>query len=132
MATRKTLFAELQPWLTTFGPRTGQQHFSTAETPSAGSGAARTWAILGRCLPVGVQPAPFDDRADSGDRHFVVTSGRTKHHPPGAAAGVPVVPPKPARDPASVRQWVIRVIAVIGIAGGVAMALIGTTPGIAG
>ena len=46
--------------------------------------------------------------------------------------GVPVVPPKPARDPAAVRQSVIRMIAVLGIVGGVAMALIGTTPGIAG
>lgn len=63
-----------------------------------------------------------------------MTSSRKKHHPPGAVATPP--PPAPTRrpksDPATVKQWVIRVVAVLGVGLGVAMALIGAEPGIAG
>jgi hypothetical protein len=57
-----------------------------------------------------------------------MTSSRKKHHP----AGAPAAPaPAPARS-TSTRTWVIRVLAVLGVAAGATMALIGATPGIAG
>ena len=49
-----------------------------------------------------------------------MTSSRKKHHPAGAPA--PAVPaPAPARS-TSTRTWVIRVLAVLGVSAGAAMA----------
>ena len=55
-----------------------------------------------------------------------MTSSRKKHHPAGAPA--PAAPtPAPARS-TSTRTWVIRVLAVLGVAAGATMALIGASP----
>jgi hypothetical protein len=71
-----------------------------------------------------------------------VTSSKKKHHPPGA---VPVAPaarltadkgrrPVPASDrqSTSTRQWVIRIVGALAMAGGLTITLIGATPGILG
>jgi hypothetical protein len=83
----------------------------------------------------------------------VMTSSRKKHHPPGGttktateANATNTAKPKPAGRPvqpagkvvdaapsgATRRQWVIRVVAVLGLVLGVGLVLIGVTPGIAG
>jgi hypothetical protein len=59
-----------------------------------------------------------------------VTLSRKKHHPAGGPAPAASTP-TPARS-TSTRTWVIRVLAVLGVAAGATMALIGATPDIAG
>ena len=54
-----------------------------------------------------------------------MTSSRKKHHPTGTPAAAP--PPAPARS-TSVRTWVIRVLAVLGVSIGLAMAYFGAGP----
>ena len=55
-----------------------------------------------------------------------MTSSRKKHHPAGAPA--PAAPtPAPARS-TSTRTWVIRVLAVLGVSAGLAMAYFGASP----
>ncbi len=54
-----------------------------------------------------------------------MTSSRKKHHPTGTPAAAP--PPAPARS-TSVRTWVIRVLAVLGVSVGLAMAYFGASP----
>ena len=78
-----------------------------------------------------------------------MTSSKKKHHPPGAA-GAPAAPragtssarsvkaqqpaasPVKAADPADRRKWIIRSIAVLAIAIGLSITMIGVTPDIAG
>ena len=57
-----------------------------------------------------------------------MTSSRKKHHPVGAAAPAA---PTPARS-TSTRTWVIRVLAVLGVSVGLAMAYIGAAPDVVG
>ena len=54
-----------------------------------------------------------------------MTSSRKKHHPAGPPAAAP--PPAPALS-TSVRTWVIRVLAVLGVSVGLAMAYFGASP----
>ena len=59
-----------------------------------------------------------------------MTSSRKKHHPVDAAA--PAAPtPAPARS-TSTRTWVIRVLAVLGVSVGLAMAYFGAAPDVVG
>jgi hypothetical protein len=55
-----------------------------------------------------------------------MTSSRKKHHPAGTPAPAASTP-APARS-TSTRTWVIRVLAVLGVAAGATMALIGASP----
>jgi hypothetical protein len=55
-----------------------------------------------------------------------MTSSRKKHHPAGGPAPAASTP-TPARS-TSTRTWVIRVLAVLGVAAGATMALIGASP----
>ena len=55
-----------------------------------------------------------------------MTSSRKKHHPAGGPAPASSTP-TPARS-TSTRTWVIRVFAVLGVAAGATMALIGASP----
>jgi hypothetical protein len=56
-----------------------------------------------------------------------VTSKKKRHQPRPAA-----VPTKAPRSSTSSREWLIRGIAVLAVAVGATMALIGVTPGVAG
>jgi hypothetical protein len=59
-----------------------------------------------------------------------VTSSRKKHHPPVAAAPAP--PATPVGSSAGTRPWLIRALAVLGVAVGLSVTLIGATPEILG
>ncbi|MGS0686364.1 hypothetical protein ACVBEQ_14650 [Nakamurella sp. GG22] len=59
-----------------------------------------------------------------------MTSSRKKHHPRTAAPPAPPVPPVHAS--AAARPWLIRALAVLGVAIGLSVTLIGATPEILG
>jgi hypothetical protein len=58
-----------------------------------------------------------------------VTSSRRKHHPPTSAATAATTPVRPS---AGARPWLIRALAVLGVAIGLSVTLIGATPEILG
>jgi hypothetical protein len=56
-----------------------------------------------------------------------MTSSRKKYHPAGTPAPTAASTPASGRS-ASRRTWVIRVLAVLGVAAGLAMAFVGAGP----
>ncbi len=62
-----------------------------------------------------------------------MTSKKRRYAQPATASPVAAVPTSaPTTSATTSRQWVIRMVAVLAVAAGVTMALIGVTPGIAG
>jgi len=66
-----------------------------------------------------------------------MTSSKKKHHPPGAAAtpapaAKPVPRPVATKQTVTRKQWVIRGFAVLGVAIGVTITLIGADPDVLG
>ena len=83
--------------------------------------------------PTGGGPSA-ERRSRAGRRHDgdtrPVTSSRRKHHPPIASAAAPPTPP--VRASTAARPWLIRALAVLGVAIGLSVTLIGATPEILG
>lgn len=67
-----------------------------------------------------------------------MTSSKKKHHPPGAAATPPPAKPTPrpttsaSTSTVTRKQWILRGIAVLGVAIGVTITLIGADPDVLG